>query len=85
MRAALGFLETMTLRPGELGPAAAAAVRVAGVSDDALVDAIHIGALFSMIVRMADSLGFEVPPPEALLARAEWRLNNSYKLVDAPV
>ncbi len=51
---------------------------------DALVDAVHIGALFNMIVRMADSLGFEVPPPEALAARAEWRLNNSYRLIDDP-
>ena len=84
MRAALGFLETMTSRPGELGPAAADAVRAAGVSDDALVDAIHVGALFNMIVRLADSLEFEVPSAEALLARAEWRLNNSYRLVDAP-
>ena len=36
-----------------------------------------------MIVRMADSLGFEVPPADALAARAEWRLNNSYRLVES--
>ena len=84
LRAALGFLETMTLRPDELGPADADAVRAAGVRDVAMVDAIHVGALFNMIVRMADSLEFEVPPTEALLARAEWRLSNSYKLIDAP-
>ena len=81
VRAALGFLETLTLRPDDLGPADADAVRAAGVRDEAIVDAIHVGALFSMIVRMADSLGFEVPPPDALRARAEWRLNNSYKLI----
>ena len=59
-------------------------MRAAGVSDEALVDAIHVASLFNMIVRMADSLGFEVPPPEALRARAEWRLANSYRLIDAP-
>jgi hypothetical protein len=80
----LGFLEQLTLRPDELGHADAEAVRAAGVSDDALVDAIHVGALFNMIVRVADSLGFEVPPTEALLARAEWRLNASYRLMDPP-
>ncbi len=84
MRAALGFLEKMTLHHDDLVPADADAVRAAGVSDEALVDAIHVGALFNMIVRMADSLGFEVPPAEALLARAEWRLNSSYRLLDAP-
>ena len=38
------------------------------MSTDALVDAIHIGALFNMIVRMADSLDFAVPPADALAA-----------------
>ena len=51
------------------------------MSDEALVDAIHVAALFTMIVRMADSLGFEVPPPDALRARAEWRLDNGYALI----
>ena len=83
MRAVLGFLEKLTLDPGDLRRADADAVRVAGVSTDALVDAIHVGALFNMIVRLADSLGFEVPPADALVARAEWRLNNSYRLVDS--
>ena len=81
VRATLGFLEQLTLRPDELGPADAGRVRAAGVSDAALVDAIHVGALFNMIVRLADSFGFEVPPAEALRARAEWRLENSYALM----
>jgi hypothetical protein len=80
VRAALGFLEKLTLHPQELTAADADAVREAGVSDAALVDAIHVGAFFNMIVRIADSLGFAVPPTEALLARAEWRLNASYRL-----
>jgi alkylhydroperoxidase family enzyme len=80
VRATLGFLEVLTLRPQELGPEDAERVRAAGVRDEALVDAIHVGALFTMIVRLADSLGFEVPPAEALRARAEWRLHNGYTL-----
>ncbi len=78
--ATLGFLETMTLRPGELGPADAEAVRAAGVSDDALEDAIHVCALFNMIVRMADSLGWDVPPVEAFAARADTMLATGYRL-----
>jgi hypothetical protein len=57
-------------------------VRAAGVSDDALVDAIHVSSLFNMIVRMADSLGWYVPPYESLLARPEQMLANGYVLLD---
>src|SRR5262245_2907645 len=85
LRATLGFLETLTLRPDELSTADAEAVFAAGVSPDALVDAIHVAALFSMIVRIADALGFDVPPLDALQARAEWRLRNSYRLLEGPV
>jgi hypothetical protein len=55
-------------------------VRAAGVSDEALVDAIHVGSLFNMIARLADSLGWDVPTWEACLARAEPMLANGYSL-----
>jgi hypothetical protein len=80
----LGFIEKLTLRPGDLGPADAAAVRAAGVRDEALVDASHVAALFNMIVRMADSLQFEVPPYEAFLARADTMLAEGYLLYALP-
>jgi hypothetical protein len=80
----LGFIEKLTLRPDELGPADADAVRAAGVRDAALVDAIHVAALFNMIVRMADSLEFEVPPYEAFLARADTMLAEGYLLYALP-
>jgi hypothetical protein len=40
------------------------------VSDQALVDAVHVCALFNIIVRLADALAWEVPPAEAFAARA---------------
>jgi len=55
-------------------------VRAAGVSDEALVDAIHVGALFNMIARLADSLGWDVPSWEACLARGEAMLAMGYSL-----
>ena len=85
LRATLGFLEKMTLRPAELEPVDADAVRAAGVSDEALIDAIHVCALFSMIVRLADSLGWDVPPDEAFRARAEPMLEGGYALMEEPV
>jgi alkylhydroperoxidase family enzyme len=81
LRATLGFLETLTLRPEELGAEDAEAVLAAGVGEDALVDAIHIAALFNMIVRLADSFGWRVPSDEAL-ARAGERLGSSYALLN---
>ena len=80
LRATLGFLEKLTLRPEELRADDAEAVLAAGVGEEALVDAIHVAALFSMIVRLADSFDWHVPP-EQDLARAGARLGSSYALL----
>ena len=55
-------------------------MRAAGVSDEALVDAIHVAALFNMIVRLADSLGWDVPPFEEFRERADRMLAGGYAL-----
>jgi hypothetical protein len=80
LHATLAFLEKMTLEPDKLGTGDVEQARAAGVSDEALVDAIHVCALFSMIVRLADALGWDVPPPEAFAARAPVLLENGYTL-----
>ena len=80
LRAMLGFLEKLTLRPDELAPEDADDVRAAGVSDEAMVDAIHVAALFNMIVRLADSLGWDVPTWESCLTRGEAMLSRGYAL-----
>ena len=76
----LGFIEKLTLRPEELTREDAEAVHAAGVSDTAMVDAIHVAALFNMITRMADSLGWDVPEWESFNARADSMLANGYSL-----
>ena len=81
LRATLGFLEKLTLRPGELRTEDAQTVLDAGVGEEALVDAIHVGALFAMIVRLADSFDWHVPSDEEL-ARAGARLGSSYALLN---
>ena len=58
LRAMLGYLEAVTLRPGEVAPADVEAVREAGVSDQAMVDALLVAAYFNLIDRLADSFGF---------------------------
>ena len=76
----LGFIEKLTLRPEELAPADADALRAAGVSGEAIVDAIHVAALFNMIVRLADSLGWEVPTWDSFMMRADRMLATGYAL-----
>ena len=80
LAATLVFLEKLTLRPDELQPADADAVRAAGVSTQALRDAATVCALFNMIVRLADSLGWDVPSWERLTARAPAMLDGGYAL-----
>ena len=80
LRATLGFIEKLTLRPDELTPADADAVVATGVTREALTDAIHVAALFNMIDRLADSLGWDVPPFEAFFGRAAAMLANGYAL-----
>ncbi len=80
LAATLVFLEKLTLRPDQLEPSDAAAARAAGVSDRALRDAATVCALFNMIVRLADSLGWDVPSWERLTARAPAMLEGGYAL-----
>ena len=70
LRATLGFLEKLSLQPDDVRAEDAGAVLAAGVREDALVDAIHIAALFTMIVRLADSFGWHVPLDRELAAQA---------------
>ena len=54
----LGYLEQVTLRPGAVDARDAGAVRAAGVSDQAMVDALLVCAYFNLIDRLADSFAF---------------------------
>ena len=68
----------LTLRPDELTEADAEAAYSAGVSREALRDAATVCAYFSMITRLADSLGWDVPSPDRLAARAPAMLEGGY-------
>lgn len=52
----------------------------AGVSHQALRDAADVCSLFTMIVRLADSFGWDVPPWERLKERAPAMLEGGYSL-----
>ena len=78
LAATLAFLEKLTLRPDELEPADAEAVYAAGVSQEALRDAAAVCGLFNMIVRLADSLVWDVPTWDRLQQRAPAMLEGGY-------
>ena len=79
-KAALKLIETMTLRPDELGRADIDAVRSAAVGDAAIVDAATICALFNVIDRLADAFGFAVPSQAAFEKEAASMLRHGYAL-----
>jgi alkylhydroperoxidase family enzyme len=83
LSATLGFLEKLTLQPDALSVRDTEVVLAAGVREDALIDAIHVAALFNMIVRLADSFGWHVPTDREFAARAEASLGSSYALLTA--
>lgn len=79
MRAALRFLETLTLRPEDLTGDDIDALRAAGLTDAAIRDAASVCALFSTITRLADTLDFAIPPAfdttvKLLTSRVGYRL-----------
>ncbi len=79
LRSTLSFLQKLTLAPSEIGPADVAAVRAAGVSEGAMIDAIYVCALFNLVDRVADALGFEVPSAEAFARFAPMQLRFGYR------
>ena len=74
----LGFPEVMTKEPATLGPEHANALREAGVTHEAADDAVMIAFVFNLIVRVADSLDFEVPSEEAFRKQARFLLKGGY-------
>ena len=79
LRAMLGFVEKLTLRPAEVGPEDAVALRAAGLSDEEIESAVHVCALFNIINRIADSLGFETASVDGYRKGARRLLAAGYK------
>ena len=61
LRATLRVLEKMTLDHDRLGPNDVRAAMQAGVSKEALREALEVAFLFNIYDRLADSMGWDVP------------------------
>ena len=80
LRATLGFLEKLTLAPAEVCPADIAPLRAAGLSDEAVEDAIHVCALFNIYDRLADSMSWYLPGPDGYAASGRNLMRRGYRL-----
>ena len=78
LRATLGLLERVTLEPESVRREHVDEVRSAGASDEAIDDALHVCALFNVIDRIADSLGFANPGPAYFAGAAPGFLERGY-------
>lgn len=55
LAAVIPLLEKLTKDPASCGPSDINAVREAGVPDEAIIDALHVGFLFNTVNRMANA------------------------------
>jgi alkylhydroperoxidase family enzyme len=79
LQTTISLLEQMTLQPEKVSEVEVQRALAAGVSREALDDAIHICFLFNMIVRVADAMDFEVPTREEARRNAKIVLRRGYR------
>ena len=80
LRAMLGFLEKLTLQPDAVRPPDVAPLRAAGLSNEAIEDAIHACVLFNIYDRLADSLGWHLPDGDGYAASGRSLMKRGYLL-----
>ena len=80
LRAMLRFLQKMTLTPADLSPEDGEALRRAGISPAAAIDATGVALAFNLIDRLADSFSFAVPPQSHFARMAGKLINRGYRM-----
>ena len=78
LKAALSFLEIMTLRPAELSGEHAKAALRAGVSAQALKEAAAVATVFNIVTRYASALDFAMPSASEFDRSAAMLLKRGY-------
>jgi hypothetical protein len=77
----LDLLEKVTLTPDRVGPADVESVRAAGVSDQAISDALHVCFSFNLIDRLADAFGWHVQTTAEFGKDAKFLLKRGYQMI----
>jgi uncharacterized peroxidase-related enzyme len=81
MRAALGFLEKLTLEPDTLTRADVAALHEAGLNDRAIYEAAYVAFLFGVMDRLADAFDFRIPDAEQVKVTGQFLNKRGYKML----
>lgn len=78
LRAALAFIERLTMDPGSVAAADAQAAMAAGLSRQDIEDAAAVASVFAVITRNANALDFEIPTAEDFDRAAGMLLRRGY-------
>lgn len=84
VRTTLVFLEKLTLTPSLVGPDDVAPMRAAGVSDEAIEEALYVATLFNTITRLADAFEFQLPNAENTKKEGTMLFKRGYKMGALP-
>ena len=84
LRAVLGYLEALTLRPTDVTAQTMRELKAAGLSDTAIREATYVCFLFNVLDRLADALDFTMPTEDEAktIGRLSYRLG--YGIVKLP-
>jgi len=74
VRAMLGFLHKLSHTPDEAKSEDVQPLHAAGVSDDMIIDALHVSLLLHTMNRISNALDFEVFSTEDFARKAETRV-----------
>lgn len=78
LRAALAFVEKLTLDPEAISAEDVRPMRELGLSEAAIEDAMHACVLFNIYDRLADSLEFDIPDEHGFAMSAKMLLKRGY-------
>ena len=84
LKATLDFLQKLTLDPWQLTSADVAPLRALGLQDEAIIEAMGVCMVFSVLVRLADALDFDLADEQQLRMNAFFLLKLGYHVSVVP-
>ena len=84
LRAALGFLDTLTRQPSTVTVESIRPLRAAGLSDRAIREAVYVCFLFNPLDRLADALNFTLPSEEGARRNGNILFRFGYRVAKLP-
>ncbi len=84
LKATLGFLEIVSLTPDKVGPDDIVSLRTAGVSDEAIAEALYVCFVFDTINRFAGAFDMPVPSEAQAKRTARFLGRFGYRFASLP-